>query len=433
MAKVLEGKEIDPNSMDSVKGLTHELDKMVSLARAMKEESFLQLDATIVSIIKKRVPMRMKGKFGKAAKRARKAGTIVDVDFLVAFLSEWYEDLNHEYGISNLIDSKTVSNASSVGPSSPPVSTSSKVTKSSKADIAAADAAGGQQKLVQPQQHPSTCFYCRDAHAIENCSAFIQISAEECIGVIFKQSRCLKCCQVGHIAARCEAASCHFCGKGHHSLLHAESLQVSRQVPSTSAVGANFVVNQRNFAASSNIGQGQVNISAIAAMKNKGDVNLRPIVAVKVLFGDGRTADVYALLDSGSNKTVVTQAFKRRFRLATHQEQATINTFGASSVGLRDAGVISLQSLVKPDFNVKNLNVLVVESLPVDSSHIPRQGDVDRYDHLEGVKLIDLPTDEVDMVIGTNLPQVFLHQFAMKPAQDGPVCLYSPLGWCYMG
>ena len=117
LAKVLEGKEINPNSMDSVKGLSHELDKMVSFARAMKEDSFLQLDATVVSIIKKRIPMRMKGKFGKAAKRAKKAGNTVDVDFLIAFLTEWYEYLNHEYGISNLIDSKTGSSASSSSPS----------------------------------------------------------------------------------------------------------------------------------------------------------------------------------------------------------------------------------------------------------------------------------------------------------------------------
>ena len=59
-------------------------------------------------------------------------------------------------------------------------------------------------------------------------------------------------------------------------------------------------------------------------------------------------------------------------------------------------GSISLQSLADPNY-VKDVNVLVVNSLPVDSTQIARPVDVDKHDQLKGVKLIELPTDEVDV------------------------------------
>ena len=40
LAKIVEGKEVVPNNSDSVKGLLHEVQSMVALAQATKDDSF---------------------------------------------------------------------------------------------------------------------------------------------------------------------------------------------------------------------------------------------------------------------------------------------------------------------------------------------------------------------------------------------------------
>ena len=150
-------------------------------------------------------------------------------------------------------------------------------------------------------------------------------------------------------------------------------------------------------------------------------------------LSNGQSADVYCLLDSGSNKTVVTKSFKRRLGLVTHQENVTINALGSTSTSQRDVGFITLQSLVNPDFTVNDIEVLVVDSLPIDPSHIPKQADVDKHEHLRGVRLIELPTSEVDILVGTDLAHVFAPDIVRRPTNKGPILFFTPLGWVYMG
>ena len=472
LAKILEGKDVNPNSLDAVKGLLQEIEEMSAFSKAMNEASFLELEATVLSISRKRFGTNMKRKFSQAARQAMKKGDAVNVDFIVAFLKEWFESLNHTYGMAALMDSKPTSSSSSSSPS-PPSSSSSKAGKSpaNKTNIAVVEASGPQKKpnrqqqRAQPQQQKAPvqqqsttgCFYCGEAHSIEDCWPFNQISVEERVNAMFKYRRCFKCFQGNHRAADCsEAVQCRFCDRtNHHSLLHSDHPAAGRQQRSTPASSASVAatdsrlapdaaafypsgdssINQRLISLSNATDntQRQVNVSAIAATENKDEASLRPVLAVKVVFSNGRSANVYALMDTGSNKTCVTKSFKKRFHLATQQEQVTINALGATSSGLRDLGMVSLTSLVNPDFTVNGVEVLVVDSLPIDPSQIPRQVDVDNYEHLEGVNLIELPEEEVDILIGTDLSHCFAPEIVKKPLHRGPICLFTPLGWCYMG
>ena len=63
---------------------------------------------------------------------------------------------------------------------------------------------------------------------------------------------------------------------------------------------------------------------------------------------------------------------------------------------------------------INDVEVLVVDSLPIEPSQIPRQVDVEKYEHLKGVELIELPTDEVDILIGTDLSHLFIPEMVKK-------------------
>ena len=63
-----------------------ELEAMAAFLRAMKGSSFLELDATVLSIVKKRFGSNMKRKFSQGAQKAENNGEKVNVDFVIQFL-----------------------------------------------------------------------------------------------------------------------------------------------------------------------------------------------------------------------------------------------------------------------------------------------------------------------------------------------------------
>ena len=72
LTKIIDGKEVNPNSVEAVEGLLQELQKMAAFARAMKEDSFLELEATVLSIVREKFGHKMKGKFSNATDQAEK-------------------------------------------------------------------------------------------------------------------------------------------------------------------------------------------------------------------------------------------------------------------------------------------------------------------------------------------------------------------------
>ena len=85
LAKILEGKEVPTNSVDGIKGLIQEIQEMCAFAKATKEASFLELKATVVSIVKKRLSYKVKEKFSKVSGTAEDKGEKVNINFLIKF------------------------------------------------------------------------------------------------------------------------------------------------------------------------------------------------------------------------------------------------------------------------------------------------------------------------------------------------------------
>ena len=75
----------------------------------------------------------------------------------------------------------------------------------------------------------------------------------------------------------------------------------------------------------------------------------------------------------------------------------------------------------------------MVDNIPVSGAHIARQSHVDAYPHLQGVKLVDLPVNEVSILIGTDLAPCFAPTEVRKAGEDAPVSFLCPFGWVLLG
>ena len=165
---------------------------------------------------------------------------------------------------------------------------------------------------------------------------------------------------------------------GHNWLLHSDTplprLSVnSATITSTQGMAASSPVNDR-LTQLANTASSSVAVSAIDATAV--GISYRPIVPIQVSSKAGVTTSVYALLDSGANKTVVTSRLCKKINLDTWQEFVTLTTLGATTAGYRNAGKLDLQSLHDAEYKLIDVEIFVVDNLPVDPSHIARQKDI---------------------------------------------------------
>ena len=85
LSKITDGKEVNPNSVEEIKSLLQDLEKLVALANAMNEADFLELEPTVLSIVTKRLPNLLKSKFSDKSEKAEKKGEKVNVAFVITF------------------------------------------------------------------------------------------------------------------------------------------------------------------------------------------------------------------------------------------------------------------------------------------------------------------------------------------------------------
>ena len=162
--------------------------------------------------------------------------------------------------------------------------------------------------------------------------------------------------------------------------------------------------------------------------------NFRPIIAVRILCPDGSVEDVYALLDSGSNRSIISKYFIDRHKLPTIKSQVVFNSLCSLSVEERDVGRISIESLSDPRFQVKDIDVIVMGSIPAGPKDIPCQNDLLPHPHLSQVKLKRLMRyQNVDLLIGTDALHAFTPTHIWKSPNSSIVGCDSKFGHYVFG
>ena len=124
----------------------------------------------------------------------------------------------------------------------------------------------------------------------------------------------------------------------------------------------------------------------------------RPILPVRVEFENGDNDYTYALLDSGSNRTVMTQALVDRVRCPMKEEVISVRGLGVASSEKRKVGNVTLRSMVDGSFSVET-KAIVVDQIPASKDQVARKEDVEGRAHLVDVRLIELKGKGVEMII----------------------------------
>ena len=258
------------------------------------------------------------------------------------------------------------------------------------------------------------CVVCDGSHKLFSCEKFLALSPKQQYEVVFKHRLSFNCFMHGHVTRDCRktsACSVPGCEKKNAKLIHVDRAALPRvnRVTDTQVTEIDISHTISNF------------------VRGSGDVYL-PMVQVRV----NDKCDAYALLDSGSTGTFITERLARSLQLDGTLVSYTMNTLGSSSE--ISSKVVSFNMAAPEGESVSMEQVLVVDDIP---ARLPKMKiDLQRYPHLTGLPLLELK-DRVraDSLIGMDKAHILmpLEVRSNLDAPDQQYAVRTLFGWSVSG
>ena len=247
---------------------------------------------------------------------------------------------------------------------------------------------GPRQNSVRMPEHSRgssdrPCVVCAQPHRVFDCDTFKRMRPDERFNIARQRKLCYNCLLPGHCSNACRKLSvCSVpgCGRKHTRFLHVDYDNVDQ------------VTNAENH---SNDNDGsQLGVASNMNVNRTCSSVYLPIVPVWI---NGQ-CEVYALLDTGSTNTFVTQRLATQLHLKGKEVSYSMSTLGLSSEVSSKTVSINVAS-VDANQKLKADNVLVVGSIPV--RYPTNSVDINMYPHLADLPMPRVGTDvQVDVLIG---------------------------------
>lgn len=189
------------------------------------------------------------------------------------------------------------------------------------------------------------CRFCSASHSIRACPGFKQLSVSDRINFVFENKICNNCLSSSHMKKECKSKhSCAECKQFHHTLLHLKKQKTplkrndappqtplhTQDQPSCSnqAVFLSSSPEDDLIACSPTLFTSQPNMHSHVS-SNYTNVLLRTaLVPVEYL---GEIFTIRALIDSGSQRTFISERIRNRLRLPTKRSPCIISGIGCKT------------------------------------------------------------------------------------------------------
>jgi len=248
------------------------------------------------------------------------------------------------------------------------------------------------------------CYCCSDDHKLTKCETFLSKTLEAKNDFVKEHKLCWNCLSKGHMIKECKSqyrCRTNNCNQRHHTLLHFDKNEKSIQV--------------------SNIK---------TSLLNKTFLQILPIT----ISNGSNHIQTNALLDSGSNATLISREIARKLKIKGNQQiklkigNALLNptNFESSLVNFE------ISSKCHPQ-KVQISNAFIVPTLDVKTENFNLNTIKQHYSHLSDIDLPKLNSGEVTVLIGTDHPYPHLQNDYRFKNHDLPCAVKTPLGWVLIG
>lgn len=268
------------------------------------------------------------------------------------------------------------------------------------------------------------CVLCNGSHRLYDCASFLGKTVEERVSEVMRLKLCMNCLRKGHSSHQCRLGPCSKCKSRHNTLLHRNSSQ---------AVNINNV--QTNNETDHDSDQSFPDNDNIVSMSASTTSSVLLSTAIVEIYNPNTNQhlSIRALLDSGSQSSLITNSLKTKLQLTPQPTQVDIVGVGnIHSSNAIERCVVKLKS--KTSSFESELSCLV---LPQISSNLPNKSiNICHLKFPSNVKLADPSfhlSAPVDMLLGADMFWYLIEPEQILLGHNQPIMCKSKLGWILAG
>ncbi|XP_071582222.1 uncharacterized protein [Temnothorax nylanderi] len=261
---------------------------------------------------------------------------------------------------------------------------------------------------VAKRSEPSQCPLCKGKHSLMGCPDFKAKTASERKTVVETNKLCYNCLG-NHLVVKCQSTrNCFTCNLRHHSMLH--DAYVSTPKPAAE-------------------------VSALSAAGKTEDRKAILLATARVTIADrhGDPHEVRALIDQGSEVSIVSESLVQRLRLPRSRTRVSIFGIGGSHSG-STRGKVSLNVTSRTTGDSFTAVAFVLPRLSL------YQGSTNKcsttWPHLQGLPLADprfTANDPVELLLGAEVCSTILEDGLRRGEPQTPIAQKTILGWILSG
>ncbi|XP_028413873.1 uncharacterized protein LOC114536722 [Dendronephthya gigantea] len=270
----------------------------------------------------------------------------------------------------------------------------------------------------------SPCPCCSQNHSIYRCELFKTKTQPERLEVVKKKGLCFNCLKsnpitrsgvkVKHNVQSCPSkfkCKADGCGLPHHTLLHKPKSFEKRKSEEIPCVENN------------------------AASLKTPDAVLLQVIPVRAIGACGVTTTTYAMLDSGSEITLVDPSLIEKLGVERRSDKLVVSTVSNENDLQHGNRVnLSIESLIDKDPQRLELtNAWSSKELKIPLRHHQALNDKSRWHHLQDIPFPDVERKKISIIIGTNVPEAFIPLDVRHCGPEAPVAIRSCLGYSILG
>ncbi|EFN67714.1 hypothetical protein EAG_00508, partial [Camponotus floridanus] len=270
----------------------------------------------------------------------------------------------------------------------------------------------------------SSCIICSSKHYLAKCPQYISKTTQQRYSILTKHGRCYNCLGAHRVSDCHSTKRCIKCGRKHHTTIHKQP-SLDKQVDSTKAT-----TPQETVTKSSSSQVLHLNINSTHATS----CVLLATAQVVIINQKGSTLQIRALIDQGSEITLITERVAQNLKLSrSHSWIPLVGVGGHSSCKTRGVTSFKIAAIYE---NSETLEVSA-HILPKLTNSIPSVSiDMHQWQHLIGLTLADphfLQPLAVDMIIGADVYHQIIREGLKKGPIDSPIAQLTAFGWIISG
>ncbi|UYV84397.1 hypothetical protein LAZ67_X002014, partial [Cordylochernes scorpioides] len=284
------------------------------------------------------------------------------------------------------------------------------------------------------------CMLCKNPHLLSKCQLFQNKSPQERWRFVRDNGLCYNCLRSNHLVYACKLTAVYrVCKLRHHTLLHTFN---SESQDSNSLPGAIHAVESSNANRVDSSVRSNVNSSAhlnsviqthsINHSSSSSQILLSTaLIRVNDLYGNSCMAR--ALVDTGSQRTLITDSLRKTFNLPVNYSDASMYGIGDNCLE-KPLGEVDITFSPHYSNMLFTAKALISNKITFNLPNFLMEGS--RWPHLVGLRLADPTFDKpapIDIIIGADIaPSLYRGQVRFQN-ERGPTACNSKLGWLLSG